>query len=95
LPDLKAWNIKNKTTMKKAYIVLIIGFLGIFLVYDVIVPAKMKSDVPGMVKYLDHEGYKNAKYKSMKTWCYQVNFTSDKGEISVRYSNNGIYNIVY
>jgi hypothetical protein len=58
------------------------------------VSKSLESQTPGMVEFLDHEGYPNAKVESVNPLLYKVNFKSDSGYVSVR-SYKGVIQIVY
>lgn len=89
--------------MKKSNIKLIMAIIVLtlfVLTWTVFIPMGMKSKIPGMTRYLEHEGYTNITYVKSKAITYTMYFnaTDEKGktgEVKVRFSKNGLYQIVY
>ena len=85
--------------MKKNVKVILFGLVFVlgsfFLMYGVIIPSAIKSKVPNMERYLSDNGYKNTKVTNISASTYTVTFDSNKGQVKVRFSHNGLFQIVY
>jgi hypothetical protein len=78
--------------MKKLKVIALASLMMIITLFGV--SKSLESQTPGMIKFLDHEGYPNAKIESVNPLLYKVNFKSDSGYVSVR-SYKGVIQIVY
>lgn len=59
----------------------------------------MKSKVPSVTRYLEHEGYTNVSLIKTKAISYSMFFEAQKDgktdTVQVRFSRGGVYNIIY
>jgi len=78
--------MKNLKVIALASLMMIITLFGVY--------KGLESQTPGMVNFLEHEGYPNAHVESINPLLYKVDFKSDSGYVSVRYYR-GICHIVY
>jgi hypothetical protein len=84
-----------KKTIFGLTIFIVLEVLSIYLIFGVIKPDLMKSKVPNMIHYLQDNGYKNPKYDGLNSLTNTVYFKTSDKEVSVRFSNGGLFQIVY
>jgi len=80
---------------KKIKMYIIMGILGFSLTYGLIIPAKIKSDIPGMKEYLKDQGFSKVEYIKYNILTRDVTFNTNEGEKKIRYSRNGLFQMVY
>ncbi len=88
----------NKSVKKGGIIFLLIMIVTVFFMYGYLTPNIMKKNIPAMESYLKDNGYDSINYVSMNSFTNTVVFNAVKGSkktVSVRYSNNGLFQIVY
>ena len=83
---------KNKSGV---VILLILSIVTFFVVFTVVRPAIIKSKSDNMIKYLKSEGYSNIKMIDTNGWTGDATFSTNKGNVVVRFSKNGCFQIVY
>ena len=82
-------------TKKYGVILLILSIITYFFVFTVVKPAIIKSKSDNMITYLKSEGYSNIKIKDTNGWTNEATFCTNKGDVVVRFSGNGLFQIVY
>lgn len=87
--------------MKKGIkgILLLVVLVLFILTWTVFIPLAMKSRTPSVTRYLEHEGYTNVSLLKVNQWTYSMFFEGTKDgmtdTVQVRFSKNGVYNIIY
>ena len=85
----------KKKSISNIILFVCIVMLPLYLIYGVIIPNKMEDDVSGMKMYLNDLGYSNISVKNKSSLSYTVTFNTDRGDVKVRYSKNGLFQKVY
>ena len=78
------------------FVVVLVLFV---LVWTVFIPMGMKSKVPSVTRFLEHEGYTNVSLVKTNSFTYSMFFEVQKDgkvdTVQVRFSRGGVYNIIY
>ena len=93
--------VKNKKSSASNLFLVVFVVVLFFVVWLWAIPAKIKSDTDGHVKYLKKHGYDSIEMVKVNPWAltafYSVYDTTEKEKevVKITYSRNGVYNIRY
>lgn len=80
--------------MRKLILLLLIP-ITFYVIFGVVRPKIIEGKEENMISYLEDKGYSNIEMIDVSGIYGQATFNTDKGTVVVRFSNNGLFQIVY
>lgn len=84
-----------KVLIKKALLPLLLLIVPMVIFFGVIKPKMIESKEENMASYLRDQGYSSIEMIDVNVWYNQATFSTDKGDVDVRFTKNGCFQIVY
>lgn len=87
--------IKRNIMKKGGITILLLVIVTSYVVFGVLKPSIIKAKKSEMEHYLTDKGYSNIKLKDVSGIYSEAYFSTNKGDVTIRFSNNGLFQLVY